>query len=61
MSTTEVRMAEIPGCNFCPELAVYDGATKMGYWAYMCQRHFEHVGVGLGTGAGQRLVLMSAA
>lgn len=54
--STEVRMAEIPACSFCPEPAEYDGATRMGPWAYMCGRHFILVGLGLGTGRGQRLV-----
>jgi hypothetical protein len=57
MSTT-VQMAELPACSFCPETAAYDGATRMGPWAYMCPRHFALVGLGhLGTGVGQRLTL----
>ena len=57
--STEVKMAELPACSFCLATAAYDAATRMGPWAYMCERHFQLVGVGLGTGAGQRLVLAS--
>ena len=28
-------------CDFCDELAVYDTQTKMGPWAYVCQKHFD--------------------
>lgn len=52
-----VKIAELPACSFCPETAAYDGATRMGPWAYMCESHFTLVGLGLGTGRGQRLVL----
>ena len=31
-----------------------DGATSGGPWAFMCPRCFEHYGVGLGTGKGQK-------
>jgi hypothetical protein len=31
-----------------------DGRTKMGPWADMCEPCFTCVGVGLGTGRGQR-------
>lgn len=39
--------------------ALYDGKTTHGPWANMCQVCFEAVGVGLGTGRGQRLLLAS--
>lgn len=55
---TEARVVEIPKCNICGEDAVYDGKTVMGPWSYMCQDDFEFFGVGLGTGRGQRLVLV---
>jgi len=42
-------------CDFCDSKAEYDGKTKFGAWAYMCQTHFNQVGVGLGTGKGQKL------
>lgn len=35
--------------------AAYDGKTKYGPWANMCEDHFKSHGVGLGTGQGQRL------
>jgi hypothetical protein len=35
--------------------ALYDGKTKQGRWANMCQSCFEIHGVGLGTGKGQKL------
>lgn len=59
--STAVRMAVIPPCDLCRsenthEPASYDGKTVMGAWAYMCSRHFDTHGVGLGTGVGQRLV-----
>ncbi len=38
------------------ETASYDGKTVGGPWAYMCQRHFESHGTGLGTGIGQKLI-----
>jgi hypothetical protein len=40
-----------------PELAAYDGKTRMGPWGYMCEECFEKFGVGLGVGRGQRLIL----
>lgn len=43
-------------CDFCQEKALYDGATKQGPWAYMCEHHFRIFGVGLGSGSGQKLV-----
>ena len=54
---TEVEMDAMPTCDFCHKVAGYDGQTKMGSWAYMCEEHFEMYGIGLGIGRGQRLVL----
>ncbi len=53
--------ASLPDCHFCLENqdgreAEYDGRTAKGPWAYMCQRHYEIYGVGLGTGNGQMLI-----
>ena len=60
MATT-VTVASLPKCDLCPAddaaLAAYDARTVMGPWANMCEGHFAHYGVGLGTGSGQRLVL----
>ena len=55
---TEVTVATLPKCDLCRGgEAHYDARTIDGPWAYMCQEHFDHFGVGLGTGKGQRLVL----
>lgn len=61
MKSTVVE--ELPDCDYCkqegrtpPEKAEYDGKTKHGPWAYMCEEHFNKYGVGLGTGLGQKLV-----
>ena len=48
-----VRMIKF--CDFCKEVAVYDGKTRMGPWAFMCEYHFMMNGIGLGLGKGQRL------
>ena len=57
---TEVEMSAPVNCDFCHELgthvqASYDGRTKWGPWAYMCEDHFKQHGMGLGLGNGQRL------
>lgn len=63
LSDTETRVAEIPDCQFPhPDdgaLAEYDGKTRSGPWAYMCEDHFLLHGTGLGVGRGQKLVLIS--
>lgn len=56
----EVEVMEPRNCDFCAQHgkqveAQYDGATSLGPWAYMCETHFKTMGVGLGTGKGQRL------
>jgi hypothetical protein len=68
MGAYEVKVAKIPDCDLAgrggahdePIPAVYDGATKMGPWAYMCSDCFRNFGVGLGIGRGQKLILASA-
>lgn len=52
-----------PCCDYCWDythsegvLAKYDGKTKDGPWALMCEDHFKIHGIGLGTGKGQRIV-----
>lgn len=62
MSKTEAYVAALPKCDFCKQLGVtadahYDGKTKIGPWANMCSNHFQQYGVGLGTGAGQQLIV----
>ena len=56
---TEVKIPRLPACDICTDgtLAHYDAATIHGPWGYLCERHFAAIGVGLGTGRGQRLVL----
>ena len=49
-------LAKLPRCDFCSAKAEYDGKTRDGPWAYMCEAHFRLRGIGLGVGRGQRLV-----
>jgi hypothetical protein len=60
--STEVTLASIPDCDLNPTHgpAAYDGATRMGPWAYMCRGCFKDYGLGLGTGVGQKLNLLDA-
>lgn len=56
----EAVVSTIPRCDFCNQNgetkdAVYDAASAMGPWAYMCESHFQQHGVGLGEGRGQKL------
>ena len=55
-NTTAIVM--LPSCDFCKEIALYDGKTHLGPWAYMCERHFNLYGVGIGPEKGQKLVLV---
>lgn len=53
-----VKVDRIPNCQFphnTPTPATVDGKTTLGPWAYMCDVHHTQMGVGLGTGRGQRL------
>lgn len=43
-------------CDFCKGIAEYDGKTKFGGWAYMCEIHYHFYGVGLGLGRGQKII-----
>ena len=59
---TETTVPGRPLCDICAQTglttrAYYDGATRKGPWAYMCETHFADLGVGLGTGRGQRLIV----
>ena len=60
-----VKVRRLPLCDFCfgEDLcaARYDGKTKQGSWANMCEQHFKVHGVGLGTGRGQKLLLTKEA
>ena len=49
-------VSELPKCDFCGGSARYDGATKLGPWAFMCQKDWLTNGVGLGLGKGQLLL-----
>ena len=43
-------------CDICGkecETILYDGATKMGPWAVMCEDCMEVYGIGIGIGKGQ--------
>jgi hypothetical protein len=54
------RVSKIPRCDIrgCSNDAGYDGKTNLGPWAYMCEKHFKELGIGLGTGKGQKLVVI---
>ena len=56
MAKNTVELSELRYCDFCKTVAHYDGKTKMGPWAYMCEEHFQMYGIGLGPGRGQRLL-----
>ena len=49
-------VSQLPTCDFCGERARYDGATKLGPWAFMCQKDWLTNGIGLGLGKGQLLL-----
>jgi hypothetical protein len=55
------RVSRIPSCDIrgCSRDAVVDGKTVHGFWGYLCYVHFMSLGVGLGIGKGQVLVLES--
>lgn len=55
---TTVQVRELPNCDLCGEPAHYDGLTLYGMWGYMCQRHFTKIGIGLGIGKGQELIVV---
>ena len=40
--------------RFVNKMWFVDGRTTSGRWAMMCPECFEHYGVGLGTGKGQK-------
>jgi hypothetical protein len=61
MTGHEVVVNALPQCQFCKKNAAYDGRTKNGPWAFMCEECWVEHGVGqTGTGYGQRLVLNDA-
>lgn len=58
-NNTLVLMDRIPVCDIVPEHgdAYADAKTTQGSWGYLCRDCFDHMGVGLGLGRGQRLEL----
>jgi len=53
----EIIVDELPKCDFCSNKALYDMKIAIGgYWAYVCEDH-KKLGIKLGTGYGQKLVL----
>lgn len=56
---TQIEVLELPPCDIpgCKEVARYDGKTSHGPWANMCEEHFDSLGVGLGLGKGQKLII----
>lgn len=56
--SVEVKVATLPKCDLCKNTALYDAKTKMGPWAYLCNRCFRRFGLfKLGIGYGQKLIL----
>lgn len=60
-NNTKAINININCCDFCKQEGIiqkakYDGKTKFGSWAGMCERHFKLNGIGLGLGRGQRLI-----
>ena len=65
----ETFVPELPDCDICKlkqaslpcwkiAKARYDGVTKDGPWAWMCEEHWKtHSYQKLGTGMGQRLIV----
>ena len=52
-------ISKIEKCDICDckiTDVVYDGRTKSGPWAWMCEKCFHEYGVGLGTGLGQKFM-----
>ena len=59
MAHTKVTVERLPKCDFCAQIARYEGRTKDGRWAKMCEGCFAIRGIGLGLGKGQELILAS--
>lgn len=55
---TQTTVSRLPRCDFHPDRAAHwDGKTKQGPWANMCDECFPKYGTGLGLGHGQALVV----
>lgn len=37
--------SKVHHCDFCKEIAKYDGKTVYGPWAFMCEQHFQALGI----------------
>lgn len=61
--STEVIVKELPLCDICYEqgkvtTARYDSRIPgQTAWAFMCEEHYDKLGLTLGTGRAQRLIL----
>ena len=60
MSNTVVTLTHYEYCQMCAKgdvvaTASYDAKLSVGQWAYVCQKHYEQFGVGLGLGLGQKI------
>lgn len=53
-----VKVATLPKCDVCSDVALYDAQVVGGSWGYVCQSCFDDYGCSLGLGLGQRLVLV---
>lgn len=58
---THAKVDKLPKCNFCDRDALYDFKTQQGPWAYGCRADYEtyRLYLNLGTGMGQKLVLIA--
>ena len=59
ITQTEYIGEHLPACDVCGKYATHDAKTTSGPWAYLCDDHFEAIGIGLGTGKGQKLILVN--
>ncbi len=50
------KECDVCGWSLDLETDLYDAKTKLGPWATMCGYCFEGLGIGLGTGKGQKYV-----
>jgi len=51
---------KFPECRYCTEAARYVGWNIYGTVNYTCKQHFKKYGHGLGTGKGNKLLLVEA-
>ena len=56
--TKIVEITESVKCDFCDKEAKYDARTIAGPWANLCENCFKLLGMGLGTGKGQKYKLV---